>query len=1351
MKKFTSKLGLFILVSALSVSAGFAQKSGRSNPDPDHQHDHGNGKKGHLRCGTMEHLEVLMQNDPSLRASYNKSLKDAEERAANPSANATARTGEAARTNTIVTIPVVVHIVHPSANLITDADVYEQIINRLNLDYSGNNPDSTNAVNFYNVRGRSNIRFCLAKRDQNGNFTTGIERRISSTGYNVNAASDPIKSTATGGLNTWGDKYFNIWVGTNAPGSTALLGYATFPGTSTPEAQGVVIDVVGFGGNRCYVDPSFAMGRTLAHEAGHYFGLYHIWGDVSGCGGDDFRQMPAAGTCQLPAQFLVGDTPAQSGPTSGCPTGVANNTCAPNPPGRMYQNYMDYTDDACYSMFTRAQVGRMEWVLANCRANLVTSDGCVVPANAILLDAAAGKIVAPGGNDVVAGACVSYPVPSCAGPFVPRLQVSNRGATTLTSVRVGVIVNGGAPVINTYTVNLATGDATTIVLPAQNLIVGSNTIRMFTSSPNGGGDQVVSNDTLATTITIAGGLALPVAENFVNTAFPPANFTLFNGAASPTQWTRSAQGAGNAGSAFYDNYGPNTTGQIKDLRTRPISTSNVVDSVVVTFDVAHRRYFTSNDRLQVLVSGDCGNTFTVIFDKAGAALSTGAALASAFTTPTAAEWRNERVAIGGSLVAGGSVIFAFRNISDFGNNTFVDNINITRKVSRDLAVTAVTRPFSTECTNTVAPTLTVRNQGAETITAFTLGYILDNGTPVSQNFTQTLAPNATFTATLPQFTSGPGNRSLRAYCASPVSVSGTGDQEGSNDTLVRAFVINNIVTGTIVDDLESQVFPTAGWSIVNTNNNVTWVRRSPGFASANALFIDNYNFNLPGQTDRYISPTMRTTGADSVVFSFDLAHRNYPGSIDVLTILASTDCGNTFTPVWTRSGAALATAGSSTADYIAPANADWRRQRVALGGAFVSTGSIIFAVQNTNDYGNNIFVDNINISPVFGRDLAVTAINAPGALICSGNFTPSATVRNVGLQTLTGFQVAYSVDGGAPVTTAFTGTLLRDSSRTVALPAASVSSVGAHSITIYSINPISSTGTGDANNTNDTLRRAFSLAGTSSAPLVETFETSTVPTAGWSVVNADNSTTWAKASVGANRSTGSAFVRNFSYNFRGQRDDLYSPIISYSGVDSVFLTFDVAAATKNYAGATRSGMDTLEVLVTRDCGTTFTSVYKKWGADLQTINDPNSTTTSEFQPSIAGFWRTERVNLSAVAASGPVQVVFRNTTNNENNVYVDNVNFNTKTLAARLKANGYMFSPNPTRNITYLQHYLRPVELRGVGVFNSVGQQVVNMNFSGNADSIIPIDMTGLPAGVYMVKLDYLGKTITDKIIKLNN
>ena len=61
----------------------------------------------------------------------------------------------------------------------------------------------------------------------------------------------------------------------------------------------------------------------------------------------------------------MADTPAQSGPTTGCPEG--QDTC-PAPGLDPIHNYMDYSYDTCYTMFTAGQTSRMQTMFSAYRA-----------------------------------------------------------------------------------------------------------------------------------------------------------------------------------------------------------------------------------------------------------------------------------------------------------------------------------------------------------------------------------------------------------------------------------------------------------------------------------------------------------------------------------------------------------------------------------------------------------------------------------------------------------------------------------------------------------------------------------------------------------------------------------------------------------------------------------------------------------------------------------------------------------------------------------------------------------------------------------------------------------------------
>ncbi|MEO6931538.1 MAG: zinc metalloprotease, partial [Chitinophagaceae bacterium] len=301
------------------------------------------------RCGTVELLQQRIKRDPTLKARIQQQDRQLRQSVLQRS---NFKTDIAP-----VIIPVVFHIVMTNPSLVTDAQIMAQM-DTLNNDYSGSNGDSVKIPSYFKpLFGKTAIRFVLAQRTPGNEVTNGIDRVTTSvTSFNVNNVNT-VKHSLTGGTEAWNTSgYLNVWVCSLSGG---LLGIATFPDDGVPEEQGVVIHYSSVPGS---AGTNFNRGKTLTHEVGHYFNLYHIWGDDDGaCTGTD----------------QVDDTPNQGNFTSGCKTGVITDNCSMASPGVMYQNYMDYTYDECMVMFTAQQAVRMEASMTNFRSSLYNSIGGV--------------------------------------------------------------------------------------------------------------------------------------------------------------------------------------------------------------------------------------------------------------------------------------------------------------------------------------------------------------------------------------------------------------------------------------------------------------------------------------------------------------------------------------------------------------------------------------------------------------------------------------------------------------------------------------------------------------------------------------------------------------------------------------------------------------------------------------------------------------------------------------------------------------------------------------------------------------------------------------------------------------
>jgi Pregnancy-associated plasma protein-A/Secretion system C-terminal sorting domain len=274
------------------------------------------------RCATVSYTQTQLQKNLSVTG--NNTI-------ATFSPQDAVTTGtEGVSSGSVITIPVVVHILyHNPSEKISDAVVIEQL-KTLNQCFRRQHADSVNTpAVFKSLAADCEIEFKLATSDPKKRYTTGIVRKY--TPVTSWSFDDKMKFSAEMGDDAWDTKsYLNIWVCNLAD----FAGYSSIIG-GPQNVDGLVLSFSTFGAGQ----------KTIVHEAGHWLNLKHLWGDDN-CGDDG-----------------VADTPKQAGYTAGCPTGVRI-TCSNSPNGDMYSNYMDFTSDECTNLFTVGQKARMKALFA---------------------------------------------------------------------------------------------------------------------------------------------------------------------------------------------------------------------------------------------------------------------------------------------------------------------------------------------------------------------------------------------------------------------------------------------------------------------------------------------------------------------------------------------------------------------------------------------------------------------------------------------------------------------------------------------------------------------------------------------------------------------------------------------------------------------------------------------------------------------------------------------------------------------------------------------------------------------------------------------------------------------------
>ena len=403
-----------------------------------------------LRCGTMQRWNAETKDHPQLIEKRQKIENDIIKWQKNTALNS-------------YNIPVVFHVLYENESENISLEQIQSQLDVLNQDFNRTNPDANQTPSeFLNVAANCNINFCLAQRTPNNDSTSGItytQTDISSFSLYDNR----IFNDSLGGKTIWNPKrYLNIYV----CDLTNALGFSSFPG-GIESRDAVVINYSNFGTIDVY--PPFNKGRTATHELGHWLNLLHIWGD-SNCGNDQ-----------------VQDTPTQDTENYGCPSHPSP-TCSNN--GDMFQNFMDYTDDACMNLFTEGQKNRMHATLNSQRIDLIQSQACSLPYE----DVGINENVSPANNQ-------EY----CGYEFELITSLYNYSTSSIYESQIYFQIDNGETQMMEWSGELLPNSSVEINLGNFTLSGGQHTLLIYSSSPNGFRDLNPNNDTLLVNFNLKDG------------------------------------------------------------------------------------------------------------------------------------------------------------------------------------------------------------------------------------------------------------------------------------------------------------------------------------------------------------------------------------------------------------------------------------------------------------------------------------------------------------------------------------------------------------------------------------------------------------------------------------------------------------------------------------------------------------------------------------------------------------------------------------------------------------------------------------------------------------------------------
>lgn len=375
---------------------------------------------------------------------------------------------------------------------------------------------------------------------------------------------------------------------------------------------------------------------------------------------------------------------------------------------------------------------------------------------------------------------------------------------------------------------------------------------------------------------------------------------------------------------------------------------------------------------------------------------------------------------------------------------------------------------------------------------------------------------------------------------------------------------------------------------------------------------------------------------------------------------------------------------------------------------------------------------------------------------CNPDTKPICRLRNLGSETIRILDIAYDINGTLQ-SFSWTGELKSFEHLNLELSTTTLA-IGENTIQV-SLNNINKDKTDqDLDNNRDTVGIKVFQKGIS-LPVSEDFEGTDFPSQDWDNPFSGNVISWFYDEGVGKNSNNSMFCLNtilLFYN-KGVSEEMITPVLDFTTFQNPAITFDVAynyhKYTPPYFTSDMIFADTLEVLISTDCGETFEQVFKKGGAELATatnpILNPLNLNACKFIPA-DNEWRKEFIDLSNYTGNENTVVKFSYISDLGGSINIDNINFlDGSTIGIEdVPINDFVLYPNPVFGITTLSINNEIAGNLNISLFDLLGKEVkhISCGLINSGVHQIKINTLDLNSGFYFVRIH--GENI-DKILKL--
>jgi pregnancy-associated plasma protein-A/type IX secretion system substrate protein len=824
-----------------------------------------------------------------------------------------------AGSKTIYQIPVVVHIIHNGEGVGSGSNISEtQILSQLdvlNEDFRKLNADSINIpAEFKSLYSDIGFEFILAKRDPDNQSTNGITRsQGSNTSWSISQDQE-LKSH-----DFWpSEDYLNIWV---APLAGGWLGWAQYPETNLLEGlsppynnttDGVVINYNTFGSidkdPNANLQSRFNLGRTSTHEIGHFFGLRHIWGD-GGCSVDDY----------------VADTPTAESEYFNCPNlGASSTTCGSQD---MFMNFMDYVDDVCMNLYSDGQKDRMLIVIENSprRVSLTNSLG----------------LIPPNCEDLAITKFINPEAAICNSQLAPIIEIKNNGICKVSATNISLFINNNLVANEDFEISLDLNQNTELIFSTIDLAeYGNLEFKAVIETVNGEADGFPENDTLTTSSL----RAESVTSLFQDFSVPNPQWTVrTDQTISSLDQSEAVYYSLDNNAAVFDYY---VNENSSDAYVSPkLSLGSTANTLIFDYSKS-----AGLDEFTVLISTDCGNTFTdTLYEVSNVMVLSDDELLTeyspvAFYPSGSNDWQHVQIDL--SAYVNQDVVFSFNGNSFGSNRIYFDNIQVVDQSYLDIALLESIIP-AIACVNENDILIGVENKGRITISNLELEIQVGTTTSTVDYAQLNLMPGDQVRIPL-SIPTGTDKSELMVSLLSS-------DDNNSNNSFTQHIISNNSISNIpLREKFDSSELP-KDWFLLGKGTD-----QGDGWNLGNyGLEFNASNSPAKGLKEMILLPLLDLSDLKSASMHFDFAYAFDGFNEELLRVNVSDDCGESYETLFVKGGEELATRFVTTS-WVPNGESDWKNIYVDLSN-FAGRDNVQLVIEIISAQGNNAFVKNIEL------------------------------------------------------------------------------------------------------------------------------------------------------------------------------------------------------------------------------------------------------------------------------------------------------------------------------------------------------------------------------------------------------